>query len=169
MDRSCVRFLYSIAIPAMSIALNNAWKVSVFGVILVQIFPDLDWIWGDTPYLSVYGHFLRSIISICNSNSSHCRLDIEKIAKILKRNSLEFDMNLIVKVPFIYYMIWLRDFLDFFGMSMNTLILLPHMYCSSAKERFLVILRKWWPKQCESFKTSFSIHQRREVDMFWKT
>ena len=64
MDRSCVRFLYSIAIPAMSIALNNAWNVSIFGVILVQIFPNLDWIRGDTPYLSVYGHFLRSIISI---------------------------------------------------------------------------------------------------------
>ena len=29
------------------------WKVSVFGVFLVCIFLHLDWIWRDTPYLSV--------------------------------------------------------------------------------------------------------------------
>ena len=53
----------------------TAWKVSVFGVILVRIFPHSDWIWRDTRYLSVfspntgkcgpnnseYGHFLRSV------------------------------------------------------------------------------------------------------------
>ena len=49
----------------------TAWKVSVFGVILVRIFSHSDWIWRDTPS-SVrmwenadqnnyeYGHFLRS-------------------------------------------------------------------------------------------------------------
>ena len=56
----------------------TAWKVSIFGVILVRIFPHLDWIRRDTQYLSVlspnvgkcrpdnseYGHFLRSAISI---------------------------------------------------------------------------------------------------------
>ena len=32
----------------------NAWKVSVFGVFLVRIFPHLDWIQRDPPYLSVF-------------------------------------------------------------------------------------------------------------------
>ena len=52
----------------------TTWKLSVFGVILVHIFPHSDWIRRDTEYLSVlspnagntdqnyseYGHFLRS-------------------------------------------------------------------------------------------------------------
>ena len=33
---------------------NTAWRVSVFEVILVRIFPHLDWIGRDTPYLSVF-------------------------------------------------------------------------------------------------------------------
>ena len=32
----------------------TAWKVSVFGVFLVYIFPHFDWIWRDTLYLSVF-------------------------------------------------------------------------------------------------------------------
>ena len=32
----------------------TAWKVSVFGVILVGIFPHLDWIRRDMEYLSVF-------------------------------------------------------------------------------------------------------------------
>ena len=32
----------------------TAWKVSVFGVFLVRIFPHLDWIRRDTPNLSVF-------------------------------------------------------------------------------------------------------------------
>ena len=32
----------------------TAWKVSVFGVILVLIFPRLDWIRKDTPHLSIF-------------------------------------------------------------------------------------------------------------------
>ena len=54
--------------------IHIASKVSVFGVILVRIFPHLEWIRKDTPYLSVFnpnagnadqnnsedGHFLRS-------------------------------------------------------------------------------------------------------------
>ena len=32
----------------------TAWKVSVFGVFLVRIFPHLDWIQKDPPYLSVF-------------------------------------------------------------------------------------------------------------------
>ena len=50
---------------------NTSWKVSIFGVILVRIFPRLDWIWRDTKYSvrmrknadqnnSEYGHFLCS-------------------------------------------------------------------------------------------------------------
>ena len=33
---------------------STSWKVSVFGVCLVHIFPHLDWIQRDTPYLSVF-------------------------------------------------------------------------------------------------------------------
>ena len=33
---------------------NTAWKVSVFEVFLVRIFPHLDWIRSDTPHLSVF-------------------------------------------------------------------------------------------------------------------
>ena len=35
------------------IPLNTAWKVSVFGVFLVRIFPNSDWIQEDTLHLSV--------------------------------------------------------------------------------------------------------------------
>ena len=38
------------ALPARS--QTTAWKVSIFGAILVRIFPYFDWIWGDTEYLS---------------------------------------------------------------------------------------------------------------------
>ena len=52
----------------------TAWKVLIFGVFLVRLFPYSDWIRRDNPYLSVfspkrestgqkivkYGHFLRS-------------------------------------------------------------------------------------------------------------
>ena len=57
--------------------LFTAWKVSVFGVILVRIFSHLDWIRRDTEYLYYlvqirenagpnnieHGHFLRSALS----------------------------------------------------------------------------------------------------------
>ena len=36
-------------------------------------------------------------------------------------------MNLIAKVPLIYYMIWRRNFLALFRMNINKLILLPHI------------------------------------------
>ena len=34
--------------------MDTAWKVSVFGVFLVRIFPQSDWILRDTPQLSVF-------------------------------------------------------------------------------------------------------------------
>ena len=51
---------------------DTVQKVSVFGVILVRIFPHSDWMWGDTPYSlqmqenadqnnSKYEHFSRSV------------------------------------------------------------------------------------------------------------
>ena len=60
--------MYKLSYDEKSI---TAWKMSVFGVILVHIFPHSDWIWRDMKYLSVfspnagkynfkYGHFLRS-------------------------------------------------------------------------------------------------------------
>ena len=38
----------------MIMIMITAWKVSLFGVFGVRIFPYLYWIWGDTPYLSVF-------------------------------------------------------------------------------------------------------------------
>ena len=35
-------------------AIDTTWKVSVFGVFLVSIFPHLDWIRRDTEYLTVF-------------------------------------------------------------------------------------------------------------------
>ena len=35
-------------------SLSTPWKMSVFGLILFCIFPHLDWIRRDTPYLSVF-------------------------------------------------------------------------------------------------------------------
>ena len=37
-----------------ALIITPAWKVSVFGVFLVRIFPHLDWIRKDTPYLSIF-------------------------------------------------------------------------------------------------------------------
>ena len=34
--------------------MHTAWKVSVFGVFLVCIFPHSDWIWRDREYLSIF-------------------------------------------------------------------------------------------------------------------
>ena len=48
------RFLFWISSEKVHLILSiTAWKVSIFGVILVRIFPHLDWIGRDTPYLSV--------------------------------------------------------------------------------------------------------------------
>ena len=55
------------------ILLLTAWKVSVFGVILVHIFPHLDWIRRDTEYLSLMKvfdfitHWLKSVRIRSNS------------------------------------------------------------------------------------------------------
>ena len=38
---------------------NTAWRLSVFRVILVRIFPPLDWMRRDTPYLSVFSPNMR--------------------------------------------------------------------------------------------------------------
>ena len=44
----------SILMLTVCFKLVTAWKMSVFGVFLVCIFPDSDWIRKDTEYLSVY-------------------------------------------------------------------------------------------------------------------
>ena len=68
---------------------HTAWKVSVFGVILVRIFPNSNWIRRDTEYLSVfnpnaansdqnnseYGHFQCSVIWCIES----CRMTVQNI------------------------------------------------------------------------------------------
>ena len=55
----CHKFLFEkdadsshLPFPVYSCFTSTAWKVSVFGVILVRIFPHSDWI--QTPYLSVF-------------------------------------------------------------------------------------------------------------------
>ena len=40
--------------------LNTAWKVFVFGVILVRIFPHLDWIRRDSSYFSEFSENARN-------------------------------------------------------------------------------------------------------------
>ena len=44
----------ALLVFAFSWAMYNAWKVSVFRVILVRILPYLDWIRRDTPYLFLF-------------------------------------------------------------------------------------------------------------------
>ena len=55
-------------ISRLNIAAITGWKVSVFGVFLVRILRNLDWMRRDTEYLSVfspnaekYGHFSSSL------------------------------------------------------------------------------------------------------------
>ena len=77
-----VKFVFKIKVSFISISsyhfifiiFLNAWKVSVFRIILVRVFPHSDWMRRDTLYLSYsvtmpentdqnnseYGHFLRS-------------------------------------------------------------------------------------------------------------
>ena len=38
----------------MQVYLDALCEKCVFGIILVRIFPHLDWIWRDTPYLSIF-------------------------------------------------------------------------------------------------------------------
>ena len=52
-NNSGLHILFSSAV-LKKIAKNTEWKVSVFGVILVRIFPHSDWIRGDMVYLSVF-------------------------------------------------------------------------------------------------------------------
>ena len=44
----------SKGLPCSILVSNTVWKVSVFGVFLVRIFPYLDWIQKDTEHLSVF-------------------------------------------------------------------------------------------------------------------
>ena len=71
----------------------TAWKVSVFGVILVRIFPHLDWIWRDTEVRmrenadqnnSEYEHFLRS--NICTEADLVGTASAEKFMKVKQYN-----------------------------------------------------------------------------------
>ena len=56
--------------------IDTAWKVSVFGVFLVLIFPYSDWIRRDTECMdqknSEYGHFLHSLTSCHVCSMSYC-------------------------------------------------------------------------------------------------
>ena len=83
-----LKFLLWLLIPLLFLSpylyddSNTAWKVSLFGVILIRIFPHSDWIGeirGISPYSvrmrentdqnnSEYGHFLRSVIETRNVN-----------------------------------------------------------------------------------------------------
>ena len=67
----CAKVVYFLLFY-FKVFVDTAWKVSVFRIILVRIFPHSDWIQTDTEYLSLnvgkygqnnseYGHFLRSV------------------------------------------------------------------------------------------------------------
>ena len=45
---------YSVSIKSYFLEYHIVWKVSLFGVFLAHIFPHLDWIRRDTPYLSIF-------------------------------------------------------------------------------------------------------------------
>ena len=47
----------------------TAWKVSVFGVFLVFIFPHSDWIQRDTEYLTFYAVFVLSFFNLISNLS----------------------------------------------------------------------------------------------------
>ena len=49
----------------------TAWKVSVFGVILVCIFPHLDWIYGEILPISPYSVQMRENTDQTNSKDGH--------------------------------------------------------------------------------------------------
>ena len=55
------------------ILMNNytAWKVSIFGAFLDRIFPHLDWIRSDTPYLSVFSRTPFSVQMQENTNQKN--------------------------------------------------------------------------------------------------
>ena len=60
---SCLCYLRYHFVLFMLLSITyNAWKVSVFGVILVRISPHSDWIRENVDQKqSEYGHFLRSV------------------------------------------------------------------------------------------------------------
>ena len=66
----------------------TTWKVSVFGVFLVRIFPNLDWIWSDTEYLSVFslneGKYGPEKLWI-RTRFTQCHIFCNVTAKYLKR------------------------------------------------------------------------------------
>ena len=66
---------------------STGWKVSVFGVILVRIYPHLDWIPRDTPYLSVFSPNAGQIRTTITPNTD--------TFNTVKRNGLlqEFDLH----------------------------------------------------------------------------
>ena len=82
----------------------TAWKLSVFGVILVRIFPHFDWIRRDSQYLSVlspnagkcwpdnseYGHFLRSAILIIISSTWTNKKIVWELKSLLELAQLTF-------------------------------------------------------------------------------
>ena len=49
-----ISVLILVLIKLLISVLTTAWKVSVFGVFLVYIFPHLDWIRKNTPYISAF-------------------------------------------------------------------------------------------------------------------
>ena len=51
--------------------LNTLWKVSLFGVFLVRIFPHLDWIRGDARRISPYSVRMRENTGQKNSKYRH--------------------------------------------------------------------------------------------------
>ena len=104
--------------------IDTAWKVFVFGVILVRIFPHLDWIPRDTSYLSVFSSNagkcwpeqlgIRTLFTLCTSSLisqygllklgvSICKSDC---TRRLKLQFLNFSISFLYNVIYTSLYIW---------------------------------------------------------------
>ena len=95
---------YFFAVRVWTLKDDTAWKMSVFGVILVRIFPHSEWIQRDTPYLPVfrlnagntdqnnseYGHFLRSLKPKHPDKSSYRKKQLQNAQNFHSRNLVHY-------------------------------------------------------------------------------
>ena len=74
----------------------TAWKVSIFGVILVRMFPHLDWIRRDAEYLSVFSPKCGKIRTRITPNMDtfySVTLSIKKYIKLSQSNQMSWTLN----------------------------------------------------------------------------
>ena len=103
---------------------DAAWKVFVFGVMLVRIFPHSDWIRRDTKYMGKYGPEwlqIRTLFTQCDGSS----------------NVLEFKKTLRMMIRFkflslkLLYIVWIWIIpLTLVDYRINSLWLISPNWCS---------------------------------------